>query len=57
MLTSLREAGIPVALDDFGTGYPGLSCLEDLPGDYLKVESTFTARTDWVLWNWSTVNG
>lgn len=45
LLPALRAAGIRVALDDFGTGYAGLSTLDQLPVDYIKLDRTFTTRT------------
>lgn len=46
LLPVLRAAGVRVALDDFGTGYAGLSTLDLLPVDYIKLDRSFTARTD-----------
>lgn len=44
LLTSLKDAGIPMAIDDFGTGYSTLACLSELPIDRLKIDRNFVAR-------------
>ena len=42
-LNTLRNAGISIALDDFGTGYSGLSMLETLPINEIKLDLSFAA--------------
>jgi diguanylate cyclase (GGDEF)-like protein len=37
----LRDLGVHVALDDFGTGYAGLTYLQRLPADTVKVDLVF----------------
>ncbi|MFT5113432.1 MAG: diguanylate cyclase (GGDEF)-like protein [Parasphingorhabdus sp.] len=41
-LAKLKEMGYKIALDDFGTGASGLSYLNRLPVDILKIDKTFT---------------
>ncbi len=40
-LNTLHKAGFVIALDDFGTGYSGLSCLNALAIDYIKIDKSF----------------
>ncbi|MBM3070738.1 EAL domain-containing protein [Lelliottia sp. RWM.1] len=43
-LNTLHDAGFVIALDDFGTGYSGLSCLNNLAIDYIKIDKSFVNR-------------
>lgn len=43
-LNTLHKAGFVIALDDFGTGYSGLSCLNALSIDYIKIDKSFVNR-------------
>ncbi|WP_370511603.1 EAL domain-containing protein [Klebsiella quasipneumoniae] len=45
-LNGLHEKGFGIALDDFGTGYSGLSYLDTLDIDYIKIDSTFVSRVN-----------
>ncbi|GAL33281.1 diguanylate cyclase [Vibrio maritimus] len=44
MLSELREHGYQIAIDDFGTGYSALSCLDQFPFDYIKIDKHFIDR-------------
>jgi diguanylate cyclase (GGDEF)-like protein len=39
----LRDLGVHVVLDDFGSGYAGLSYLQRLPADVVKIDAGFIA--------------
>lgn len=43
-LECLRDAGVRVALDDFGTGRASLIQLRDVPCDFIKIDSSFSAN-------------
>jgi sensor c-di-GMP phosphodiesterase-like protein len=43
-LNTLHNSGFVIALDDFGTGYSGLSCLDALAIDYIKIDKSFVSR-------------
>jgi diguanylate cyclase (GGDEF)-like protein len=40
-LESLRALGIRIAIDDFGTGFSGLSYLQHMPADIIKIDRSF----------------
>ena len=44
-MTRLRKEGVTWALDDFGCGYSGLSRLQQLSFDILKIDRTFIAAS------------
>jgi diguanylate cyclase (GGDEF)-like protein len=42
----LRDLGVHVALDDFGTGYAGLTYLQRLPADTVKIDMVFVQQVE-----------
>jgi len=42
-LRELRRMGVKVGLDDFGSGFSALSHLQNVPLDFVKIDSSFTA--------------
>lgn len=45
-LNELHANGFAVALDDFGTGYSGLSYLQNLNIDYIKIDQSFVGQVN-----------
>jgi EAL domain-containing protein (putative c-di-GMP-specific phosphodiesterase class I)/GGDEF domain-containing protein len=45
-LHEIAAMGFAIALDDFGCGYSNLSCLNDLPIDYLKIDRSLIHQID-----------
>lgn len=41
MITELKKLGVIIAIDDFGKGYSGLSYLDKIPLDRLKIDGSF----------------
>jgi diguanylate cyclase (GGDEF)-like protein/PAS domain S-box-containing protein len=46
IMHALRDLGIGFALDDFGTGYSGLSHIQRLPIDRIKIDKSFVAELE-----------
>jgi len=46
VMNALRHLGIGFALDDFGTGYSGLSHIQRLPIDRIKIDKSFVAELE-----------
>lgn len=43
-LSRLKDLGVQLAVDDFGTGFSGLSYLQRLPADSIKIDQSFVGR-------------
>ena len=44
VLDALKSLGCFIALDDFGTGYSGLTYLQELPVDAIKIDRSYISR-------------
>ena len=43
-LLALKDRGVTIALDDFGTGYSGISSLQEMQVDFIKIDRSFVGR-------------
>ena len=46
LMEEIKKIGMHISIDDFGTGFSSLSCLNRLPFDYLKIDSSFIQSID-----------
>jgi diguanylate cyclase (GGDEF)-like protein/PAS domain S-box-containing protein len=44
VLDAIKALGCHIALDDFGTGYSGLTYLQELPVDAIKIDRSYISR-------------